>query len=112
MREKILHFLLHIGQFIFIVRIVFFFWLSIRVMNFNKNNIDRCSKYTSQHRCNYRDPPPIISSPVRQKKNQTNKKTPTQTTKTPRIIIIYYCSEYPTLYLTLSKCSGVSHTIL
>lgn len=71
MREEMLHFLLHVGQFVFIMHVIFFSWLSFWVMNFNKNNIDHCSKYASQHGCNYRDPPPIISSPVREKKNNT-----------------------------------------
>lgn len=66
-RKKILHFLLHVCQFIFIVYIIFFSWMSVWVMNFNKNDIGNSSKYSSQHRCNYRDPPPIISSPVRNK---------------------------------------------
>lgn len=39
-------------------------------MNFNKNDIDHGSKYTSQQRCNYRNPPPIITSPVRQKEQE------------------------------------------
>lgn len=60
--EKVLHFLRHIGQFIFCMCFIFFSWLRIRVMNFNKNDIDHGSKYTSQQRCNYRNPPPIITS--------------------------------------------------
>lgn len=70
MTDKFLCFLCHIGQFIFSMHIFVFSWLRIWVMNFNKNYIDHCSKYTSQQRCNYRNPPPIITSPVRQKEQE------------------------------------------
>jgi len=65
------------------------------MMHFNKDNIDYCSKYTSQQRCNYRHPPPIISSPVRKKK-----------------IVICYSSEHLTLYLPVHRYSGVTLTVL